>query len=142
MSGNRSNPYSGIKNEELLKIKKVLLAFSGYLSKCKTLDVVTCKAGYLLLHLYIYERGGSIEVDNISADLIVSAEELCDSIIYNFALDVLDRFGEENSHPLWESNGEEKKAISEELEPYLNLLPEYRYLERKLYQYPQQENLS
>lgn len=129
--------YNKTGNEELLKIKKVLLAFSGYLSECKTLDVVTCKAGYLLLHLFIYERDGDIEVDNISADLIVSAEELCDSIVYNMALDVLDRFGDEHSHPLWECSEEEKSAISMELEPYLQLLPECKYLGQKLYLPPQ-----
>lgn len=141
MLENKLNPYSQIENEELLKIKKVLLVFSEYLKVCKTLDVVLCKAGYLLIHLYINPKSGEIDVTDIPAELVVSAEELCDTLAFNIAQDVLD-VDCKKGHPMWECNEEEKAAISQELKPYFQLLPEYRHLEKKLYMPPQWQSES
>lgn len=142
MPENKLNPYRQIENEELLKIKKVLLVFSEYMKVCKTLDVVLCKAGYLLIHLYINPKSGEIEDTDIPAELVVSAGELCDTLVFNIAQDVLFRKGEENSHPMWECSEEEKAAISQELKPYFQLLPEYRHLEKELYMPPQWQSES
>ena len=141
MPENKLNPYRQIENEELLKIKKVLLVFSEYLKVCKTLDVVRCKAGYLLIHLYINPKSGGIDVTDIPAELVVSAEELCDTLVFNIAQDVLD-VDCEIWHPMWECSEEEKAAISQELKPYFQLLPEYRHLEKELYMPPQWQSES
>lgn len=118
-------------NDELLKIKKVLVVFADFIASTKHTDIAHSeKAGYLLVTLDDSNLSHAVEVDEIE-----SAEDLCDRLLYELANDVIEESNTGWSE-LYNCSPVLRKEIRKQAQKYMRLLPEYSYLIDKQFEDP------
>lgn len=117
----------GYTTAEMLEMRNILLVFKKYLQVCTTLEFVWCKIGFLSLK---FDSVHPTEL--LHSCIVASAKEMCYTIIQNIALDCLNCPQKQNLS-FSGCSPEEKASISKALAPFLKQLPEYKYLEDRLY---------
>lgn len=112
--------------EQKEKLEKVMEVFGDYMKESPYVEVVWSeKIGYIFLN---------VDKKHQDVDFIIPldcTETLCGRLCYEVAQDVLMLTG--NDHAVREADPLEKAEIWRRLEPYLEQLPEYRYLAEKMF---------
>jgi ribosome-binding protein aMBF1 (putative translation factor) len=108
--------------EEKEEIENVIAVFSEYIKESAYVDIVwSDKLGYVFLN---------IDLDNLSIDMepiiIESADEMVQELLYEISNDVMDSTSHE--HSLEEVPLDLRLEIESRFRPYLEKLPQYRYV--------------
>ena len=116
--------------EEDLKIKKVLLAFAGYIEESNQLEIIrTPKAGYVILALEGNppRAGDGFTVEN--------GADLCDFLMREIGYEFMV-VSPGTYQTLRDLNPVEQIIVLHKIRKYTAALPEYRYLEDRLFTEP------
>lgn len=112
--------------EQKEQLEKVMEVFQDYLKESPYAEVVWSeKIGYIFLN---------VDMKYQDVDLMIPldcAETLFSRLCYEVAQDVLIMTG--NDHAVREADPLETAEIWRRLDPYLERLPEYRYLTEKMF---------
>lgn len=111
--------------EELEKIKRVMNVFQTFIRQGSDFDVVYSeKGGYLLLD-------GGRNLNGFMPEKIPSAEYLCLRMFDK----VVDEYQNNCGYPKtrWDVPKQEKEEVLKEIHYYSAQLPEYQYLEEKVF---------
>ena len=123
--------------EQIQSIEKVKCVFSDYINKFDDMELIkTKKAGYILLY-GIRAMEGSMVFDPV---FISDGAQLCDFLLSELAYEVLQEIDPTREHDIYEATTQERIAIEAAFEPYIQQLPEYRYLIAELYKHPYDRN--
>ena len=123
--------------EQIHSIEKVKSVFSDYIEKFDGLELIkTKKAGYILLY-DIRAVEGSMVFDPV---FISDGAKLCDFLLSELAYEVLQEIDQTREHDIYEATTQERITIEAAFEPYIQQLPEYRYLIAELYKHPYDRN--
>lgn len=124
-------------DEQIKSIEKVKGVFSDYIEKFNDMELIkTEKAGYILLY-GIRVMEGQMVFDPV---FIRDGSQLCDFLLSELAYEVLAEMDEKREHDIYEATTQERVAIEAAFEPYIQQLPEYRYLIEELYKHPSERN--
>lgn len=116
--------------EEELKFKKVLLAFSSYIEESNQLEIVrTPKAGYVYLAL---EGEPPMAEDGFTVE---TAADMCDLLMREIGYEFL-AMSPATYRTLRDLNPAEQVIVLHKVRKYTAALPEYRYLEDRLFTQP------
>ena len=119
--------------EQVESIEKVKQVFSEYMEKFDDLELIkTKKAGYVLLY-GIRAMQGTMVFDPV---FIKDGAQLCEFLLAELAYEVLAEIDPKREHDIYEATTQERIAMEAAFEPYLEQLPEYRYLITELYKHP------
>ncbi len=114
--------------EENKEIERVMDVFSEYICSNPYFDVVwSDKLGYVILD------GLSKDMDSLclAPEIVRDGASICDKAVYNIACDVMVEQGK--TLDLYSCGETEKRDIRKALSPYMEQLPEYRYLVDNLF---------
>lgn len=123
----QAQPYT---QKQKSQIEKVRTVFSGYIQNSPYIDLLwSKKLGYLLVSVNPEaEKGSALESDPL---VIKSAEMLCDLLLNEILLDVINSSGK--GHDCDDPDEEECAEIQKRLRPYMEQLPEYERLAGELF---------
>ncbi len=109
------------QKETKKEIERVIATFHDHIKQSQDYDLLwSNKVGYVLLSL----SGQPHTVE--SAEAIQTAEQLCDQMLHDVAMDALIQSGSEHTIDL--ANANEIKRIKKAWDPYIKTLPDYAYL--------------
>ena len=119
--------------EQVESTEKVKQVFSDYMEKFDDMELIqTKKAGYVMLY-GIRAMEGTMVFDPV---FMQNGALLCEFLLAELAYEVLAEIDPEREHDIYEANTKERIVIKAAFEPYLEKLPEYRYLVEVLYKHP------
>lgn len=111
---------------------RIFKVFGDYLKHSAHVDVVSSKAGYVML--LIEDRELS---DVVTAEVIKTPADLCNLCITEMAYDIWDELAPPRPD-LYECSEEQKQQILARIALYMKDLPEYRYLEERIFINPRE----
>lgn len=113
--------------EEQREFERIFQVFGELLKQSTHIDVVPSKVGYVMIPI----EDGEMSC-GVAAEVMETPADLCALCINEMAYDIRDEIAP--SQPaLYECNEAVKQEILTRIAPYMEKLPEYRYLEEKLF---------
>ena len=113
--------------EDQQEFDRIFKVFGDYLKQSTHVDVVPSKVGYVIIPIEEGEMSCGV-----LAEVIETPADLCNLCITEMAHDILDELAPPRPN-LYECSEELKQRILTRIAPYMKELPEYRYLEEKLF---------
>lgn len=109
--------------EQKAEIDKIRCVFAGYFQSSHDIDFLwSDKLGYVFLYLEHTSEGTRVH----NAEIVTDASDLCSKVLDEIMLDVLAE--KDNAHFNSAVSFLDRAKIERRWKPYMDQLPEYRYL--------------